>query len=68
MIRRAPTLIALSDLDVQDVKDHLDKQRAAVAKETDALLQQHLQQQQQQQSQSQPDRKEMSKEERLGLR
>ncbi|KLO09239.1 hypothetical protein SCHPADRAFT_907931 [Schizopora paradoxa] len=66
MIRRAPTLIALSDLDVQDVKDHLEKQRAAAMKESDALRQQLLLQQQQ--SQSQSDRKETSKEERLGLR
>ncbi len=60
MIRRAPTLIALSDLDVQDVKDHVQKQRAAAAlKELGA--------QQQQLNQAQPERKEMSKEERLGL-
>jgi len=61
MIRRAPTLIALSDLDVQDVKDHLEKQRAAVQAEVDA-------QRQQQQNQAQPERKDTSKEERLGLR
>jgi len=61
MIRRAPTLIALSDLDVQDVKDHVQKQRAAAAlKELEA-------QQQQLNNQAQPERKEMSKEERLGL-
>ena len=64
--------LALSDVDVQDVRDHLDKLREKVGEEQKAAFLKEMeadaQRLQQQQSQAQPVQKEMSKEERLGLR
>jgi hypothetical protein len=65
MIRRQPTLIALSDADVQDAKAMLEKLRSAA--EESAITAAGVGPTAGS-SQAGPTKKELSKEERLGLR
>lgn len=62
MIRRQPTLIALSDIDVQDAKSVLDKLKKSAEESVPAgadVGRNNI---------AGPSKKELSKEERLGLR
>jgi len=72
MIRREPTLIALSDSDVQDVKNFVEMRKAAAEKAKEVEMKDQAQASSSAAAPAAPAavpaKKELTKEERLGLR